>query len=166
MTELLKCPICNNYFNPSYLDQVIEHIHSGIKIDQVIKGERVMIKANELRIGNWVLYKGHAALVMALYKNNEIEFEISTTMITTEINMDPLPLPLTIEILEKCGFKLSSDFYGKKLYHGYIAIMFENDTMLIEDDHGDSINIKAPTCLHQLQNLYFALTGEELEITL
>jgi hypothetical protein len=77
-----------------------------------------------------------------------------------------MPIALTPEILEKCGFKLLSDFYGLQHTYGYIAILFENSTLMIEDLHDDSVNIKAPKYLHQLQNLYFALTGEELQIKL
>jgi hypothetical protein len=43
--------------------------------------------------------------------------------------------------------------------------MFENSTLMIEDLNNDSINVKAPKYLHQLQNFYFALTGEELLIS-
>src|SRR5690349_14348739 len=109
------------------------------------------ISANELRIGNWLL-DGNG---------NYYQFEVadfallSTRPDTTECN----PIPLTPEILTAAGFIKSADdrFYGhdfQPIYHiqsGYYGAV------------GMPLYFKM-RYLHQLQNLYFALTGTELEV--
>lgn len=118
-----------------------------------------MIKANELRIGNWLL------------GCNNYYFQVDTdTFVALEhkssnYNSDcPAPIPLTPEILEKCGFVRKENTgsgitwdYGKfRLIQGYLPEFY-----LDAPHYG-----KAYTTLHQLQNLYFALTQTELQITL
>lgn len=122
-----------------------------------------MIKANELRIGNWVEMK----TVLIGSKWEAIESEL--------INMNDMgsgngtyasykPIPLTEEWLIKFGFDVeinvdNGDWYFKQ---SKVDVSFG----LIKDDNGSwelytgSRKIKY---VHQLQNLYFALTGEELE---
>jgi hypothetical protein len=39
--DFMKCPICGDLFNPEYLDQVAKHMHTGVKINQTIKGKTV-----------------------------------------------------------------------------------------------------------------------------
>jgi hypothetical protein len=116
-----------------------------------------MIKANELRIGS--TYKWRESIVTLSQKDLRDILELE------EIE-NILPIQITPETLEEHGFKLLYGFYGLQHHYGYIAIMFENSTLMIEDLNNDSINVKAPKYLHQLQNFYFALTGEELLITL
>lgn len=87
------------------------------------------------------------------------------------------PIPLTEEILLKCGFEKTDDYGDQKYYepkvrgnrnyyicfdHEAISfglVSFGNCTNLLYDD----LNLQH---LHQLQNLIFALTGQELEINL
>jgi hypothetical protein len=96
-----------------------------------------MVKASELRIGCWVDDAGMNAVMIS-----EIPAKI------------PLyyPIKLTPQILEKCGF----EFNG-----GYFIIPLKNSLYGI-----DKIKVGKGIFLHQLQNLYFALTGEELDINL
>jgi len=112
------------------------------------------MKARELMVGNYVYSLG----------TNEVQ---KTTGITEEspfidtITFDYLsyeeiePVPLTEEYLFKFGFT-----YNEKTecYHYYDFIL--NKSFVMQ-------NIDIHVCLkhvHQLQNLYFALTGEELTI--
>lgn len=82
------------------------------------------------------------------------------------------PIPLTEEWLIKCGFSVTDENYAGKIYHIVKVGQFLNDDlMLVLWLRGEregmifrkSMQIKH---LHQLQNLYFALTGEELEINI
>ena len=114
-----------------------------------------MNTANELRIGNLVNFEGD---IMSVTSGDIHYFDE---------NLDSFsPIPLTPEILEKAGFKhLTDGVYELATEtlsicydeHG-IDIAFKDDMIATDLDH-----IKS---LHQLQNLYFALTGEELPIEL
>lgn len=77
------------------------------------------------------------------------------------------PIPLTAEWLERCGFKKGSSYIGIG-YHwdgpNEISIVEQNvdkeDTYRL---YGSEWTIGNDfKYLHQLQNLYFSLTGEEL----
>ena len=77
------------------------------------------------------------------------------------------PIPLTEEWLFKFGFRDNNYSFDKDIFHisWSVRVISTNVRSLffldgeIPDDW--KINIKY---VHQLQNLYFALTGEELEI--
>jgi hypothetical protein len=124
-----------------------------------------MIKANELRIGNYILINGSIVrigygVIQDVYqKNKGIRNQYLNTL-THE------PIPLTPEILEKAGFKFyeKSEMYEKDDFMD-LHILYDNAGYCIKDYE---LNIWSPNILylHQLQNLYFALTGEELEINL
>lgn len=94
-----------------------------------------MIKANELRIGNWI--------------NDAFPYDF-----VFQVNPDHIaraaegikiyrPIPMTPEILSKC--------HGTGPWWQWL-LLEKPTTVKIE-------------YLHQLQNLYFALTGEELLYT-
>lgn len=124
-----------------------------------------MIQANELRIGNWVYS-------LILEENAQI------TSINSSIKDLLNPIELTEEILLKCGFEIikfknPTCNVGIDLFHGYdyaiiklgyktdLIIRFNKSKFKIESFYSTEIKH-----LHQLQNLYFALTNEELEINL
>ncbi len=71
---------------------------------------------------------------------------------------DLSPIPLTEEWLVKFGF--IKDFYGFVL-DDKMSLSFSTKLSPFWQDSPLSINIQY---VHQLQNLYFALTGSELEI--
>jgi hypothetical protein len=124
-----------------------------------------MIKAQELRIGNWVLGNN---------TYQQIEIEQLEYLLNDKFSPHAAiqPISLTPELLEKCGFKkrLSSD---KVLYH-----FFQGENPVTHDwliDLNWIIGREYPfykngyhqiRSLHQLQNLFYCLTGEELNIDL
>jgi hypothetical protein len=132
---------------------------------------RGMIKQNELRIGNYYrckIYNG----------NNDVILPFTWQEFKYTHLFDPIPL--TPEILEKCGFDINgfwefefilSDFSKLvlDLRQGYLWLR-ESD--LSKKPENDSIvclwnrDLKKEIFLHQLQNLYFALTGEELDVSI
>jgi hypothetical protein len=76
------------------------------------------------------------------------------------------PIPITEEWLTRFGFESgngrgrSKNFY----YHNsspFRVEMFEEHILFKE--HGNPRELRAIKYAHQLQNLYFALTGEELD---
>jgi|SRR5690606_18891832 len=124
-----------------------------------------MIQANELRIGNYVrCVEGN------IIKINKEDF---ICILTNTYEVDPIPL--TEEILLKCGFERKS--YTTKgveievIYYkiGNIVVYLMRDFFEIEITTSSgqfNLHKTFPKKLHQLQNLYFALTGEELEVKL
>jgi hypothetical protein len=115
-----------------------------------------MIQANELRIGNYVYdVGGQPSKVVRL---TEEKIPLAS------------PIPLTPEILEKAGFiQHHDDCYLQPIY---IKKIFGNPPFVwgvYPEVLGSGIVINDAMQLHyvhQLQNLYFALTGEELPIEL
>ena len=118
------------------------------------------IQANELRIGNWVKYGDlnvKSFSVDGLYN------------IITDIE-NYKPIPLTEEWLLRLGFDKYKDTNNFKIKsnkyfslteekQGYLKIGISNNKWNIINFGNKSIFIKH---VHQLQNLYFALTGKEL----
>ncbi len=119
-----------------------------------------MIKANELRIGNWYINTEEAG---SYYK-----FEEEDAHFIQDFKSVAEPIPLTPEILEKCGFKIINHIHGYSFYtmdrhnkkHLPPIDWYENRTLYY------SYPVNHCKFVHQLQNLYFALTGIELEINL
>jgi hypothetical protein len=116
------------------------------------------MKATELRIGNWV----NGEFINGEFLLSQI-FRIDGNDDCSGLE----PIPLTPEIMEKCGFEFNSD-YGKWAKRNPY---FRVDGYLKRDG-----GVRVPLYngqlsqliqyLHQLQNLYYALTGEELQINL
>ena len=114
------------------------------------------MKANELRIGNW--FYGDCT--------NGENHKITPEEIL-DLHQDPLddyyqPIQLTEEWLLKFGFidkSLNFDDYRCSMY-------WDGNYMHISDNRDTNYSVMAQcNYVHQLQNLYFALTGEELTVT-
>ena len=139
-----------------------------------------MIKANELRIGNCVLDRGNKILTIDRFIGNKIECDIKGMPdksengipiyyhpFTEEINYLN-PIPLTEEWLLKFGFERHHSDYSNGVI--YIKDVPNNNEFKwgvypFELGSGFIINkSKNLKHVHQLQSLYFALTGEELTI--
>lgn len=118
--------------------------------------------ASELRVGNLVSSE-----------SGEI-FDITPTNIRLLHHNDKTPIypiPLTPEILEKCGFVFDGDFNyqnGKLILHDMtdteikcfeVYWQYPKDIMVVA-------NFLTVKYVHKLQNLYYELMGEELEISL
>jgi hypothetical protein len=114
------------------------------------------MKANELRIGNFVSIDGVLKPIKV--------FIIDTT--ETSVNTKYKPIPLTEEWLLKFGFVYNIDSYYKRHTESETNFDWDIETGLyIIDDNGLVLkDISHIEYVHQLQNLYFALTGEELEV--
>lgn len=157
-----------------------------------------MIQANELRVGNRVFSSGvrhttglnpYPLTVSSIGRKTVLDEQFVTFEETVDrpINLTSLqPIPLTPELLEKCGFEQdkSQDDEERAIY----GIQVANNTSLYFDPHNAHMRNDEyvewylshewnnnhfkndfwarPKYLHQLQNLYFALTGEELKVNL
>ena len=120
-----------------------------------------MIQPQEIRIANYIEYNGEIikldGSLLCCYIQNELEFPLN-------------PIPLTEEILLNFGF-------NKEYQKGYIGIdVCNSDFVLTEPlkmgewqtnytfqfETGSIPKFKEIEYVHQLQNLFFALTNEEL----
>ena len=121
-----------------------------------------MSKANELRIGNLVTdQRGFIGSVTQICEDQTIKVRNKDGVLLGWMRADLFhQIPVTEEILLKCGFEKKFPFYVK----GNIEVRIMGNSMpcwvssrfvTTKDKH-----------LHQLQHLYFALTGEELNIEL
>jgi len=120
-----------------------------------------MIKANELRIGN-LLNNGTVVRLAENYAR--IAYQYDGMPKQSCVDYEHLePIPLIEEWLIKCGFKFQNIL--KKAYQRnlYLYKGFGIYEVKPKEFFYKEIQIKY---VHQLQNLYFVLTGEELEINL
>ena len=111
--------------------------------------------AQELRIGNYVQdLVGAPCRVRAI---NEGGISIKGGGYSASVEMFK-PIELTNDILSKCGFDV-------KFTNGGFIKWQKDDFKLIDRRLPYPLNYSARVVyLHQLQNLYFALTGEELTL--
>lgn len=118
------------------------------------------MKPNELRRGNWV-----GTVYSAPYiKITEIKNAVVCGLNCKGISYASLkPIPLTEEILLNCGFeKFLKGIKGSDIHDTYRLGFFQIENHFgIYMFHG--IEIKH---IHQLQNLFFAISGHELNIEL
>lgn len=123
-----------------------------------------MIKATELRIGNWVDHKDLWSYRQPRQDFKEFDFQwneadwyaLGKCTLDLEIIQ---PIPLTEEWLLKFGFERRpwGLIKGGLLFRDNIKNPCEELTLQI----GNGFNVTVQH-VHTLQNLYFALTGEEL----
>lgn len=108
------------------------------------------MKSTELRLGNYV------------YKINTYDGTKCTHSFEVRDfhNIDGFePIPLTEEWLLNLGFTRFGDWY---IIDDELSISLFNNRSTYGNEHEQEINhVKY---VHQLQNLYFALTGEELTL--
>lgn len=119
------------------------------------------MKASELRIGNWVEYH---------YPHDEEWDRLDITLedlkdIEGDLGELFRPLPLTEKWLLGLGFELLSGDW-------VVAKNKNSPEFTIHNKKGDyrftpvwCVDYKPIKYVHQLQNLYYALTGEELTFT-
>ena len=142
-----------------------------------------MMKANELRIGNWVENAVHG---MGQVEYIDVKCNSRATVIgikgkgfrMSSPNPDTFtPIPLTEQWLVRFGFeKKNDDQHAIRVTHGKITIEivvfsdfgiglyyvhykeFPRDERMVPILGGNNQHV------HQLQNLFFSLTGTELEL--
>ena len=110
------------------------------------------MKANELRIGNYVEYSGELVNIVGITEEHPFINMITIDYLEYE---EIRPIPLTEEWLIKFGFehhKHQEDMYfisGMQVWNCNDLFMCNKNGIILNS-------------VHRLQNLYFALTKEEL----
>jgi hypothetical protein len=141
-----------------------------------------MINEREIRIGNNLHdFNGKLVQVFSIKINNirciYKRIDTNTSHVSLYHNEELHRIPLTPEILEKCGFKKwgRDDMPRTLSYELGSMQIFPSNTFCDFDGYG-FLHYKLPNPidgkdesarfkfkhLHQLQNLYYALTGNEL----
>jgi hypothetical protein len=125
-----------------------------------------MIDIKDLRIGNFIKDKeGNQLCVYGVARedsHNIIWYDEEGGFYLNDDEAEPIPL--TPEILEGCGFeRISNFFYDKWVDNLKLRVSLTKDLMTFSYDDTDLPSYKY---LHQLQNIYHSLTGQELQINL
>ena len=114
------------------------------------------MKIEELRVGNWVM--GY---------HDPFQWSLRHFNLLKQADLDEIvkePVLITEEILLKCGFKVVHPEY-KDIYAirniEYLVGCGDKSGM-----HWNGYQLPKTKYLHQLQNAYYAITGEELKINL
>lgn len=124
-----------------------------------------MIKANELRRFNKVVFAEDGTVFDVLLieeaglmvKNEEEEFWCEIDQFDG--------IPLTEEWLLRMGFeKTEKEWYFLNVCNDWTYLYWNKEGIFELSVNKHSVIFQNITSVHQLQNLYFALTGEELEI--
>jgi len=122
------------------------------------------MKAQELRIGNLLQdVDGNIVEVITVYANGNYEVNSKIHQFTIIEKDDNLiePIPLTEEWLLKFGFEFQKGFINDDYWH--LKNLHLSKRFQPFNQQGALIRYELQY-LHQLQNLFFALTGEELEL--
>lgn len=114
-----------------------------------------MIPSHELKINNWVNFFWQNDMPLEFLRLCPDEFSVR---VIDEECKRLSPIPLTPEILEGCGFEKENVWFCNR----------NIDIKMLDNIYEVYINeiLTKVQSLHQLQNLYFALTGEELTVKL
>ena len=146
-----------------------------------------MIQAKELRVGNKVYNTKNAEIItvhqilhstiiydtqLKISKERSNNGWSSIVIYTSEVVevikeaefQDIDPIILTPKVLQKCGFRnFIRDEWIMSLTTGHYDFDFTEEGLRLRHPTPSRMPIKY---LHQLQNFFFAITGEEIDMTL
>lgn len=117
------------------------------------------MEARELRIGNYVIKRElYRCGPFSEWEKNEFKISNWTDL---ENTYDYDPIPLSEEWLLNFGFNKNRSYQNWFIY-GKVCISLSGIIELLSFN-GDSFKLpKKYTYVHDIQNLFFALTGQEL----
>jgi hypothetical protein len=132
-----------------------------------------MIKSHEFRLGNYLMHKtGVRILTMRCTLEHFALLPVG--------EKDLFPVVLSATVLEKCGFAENKKYALLPESREFVLVVPVMGSGAVEirayiknnkECFGRAMMTGVPVSnnfhhLHQLQNVYFALTGNELEVTL
>jgi len=124
------------------------------------------MKTNELRIGNYLNGKQGRVIVTEIRTNNSVKIHDNTSSFYVGICLTPIEI--TKEWLLKLGFEYSNFYNNYKIkagqYYNSVRYDYEDCEWCYNNDSSDAgcYYVTSIKYVHELQNLYFALNGEEL----
>ena len=132
-----------------------------------------MINANELRLGNYLMQKVATRIITTSCTYQHFE-------LLSKGEKDLFPVILKTEILEKCGFIENKDYPllpSAREFKLVLPVIGNHQNEIYayiknnKECFGRATLNGLPVSnnfyhLHQLQNIYFALTSEELKVNL
>lgn len=128
-----------------------------------------MLDVKQLRIGNLVFYKNEMLPIDTLHGDNTLRLIQGGKSIGCFGPSWIKGVRLTLEILQQFGFKHDDLSFHHITYEKEpLAVNFEKSIDLEPDEVTVFLEDRELECnyLHQLQNLFFVLTGKELEVKL
>lgn len=123
------------------------------------------MRVEELRIGNYVKFDGVVEITCISNDGDCYYAPVDQGEYLDEFTdiRHFEPIPLTPEVLEACGFKYFDNIEDWGYENDGIRISDFDDYFYLDllDQQGIDLEIRSA---HQLQNLYYAITGKELTI--
>jgi hypothetical protein len=113
------------------------------------------MKVNELRIGNVT----SAGIVVEIHRDHFYTHNLESSFRSSWFDVDAVTI--TEEWLIKFGFINDNGIEYPNYKLSYYTCMWRDGKTNICNNHGYLKNLKY---VHELQNLYFALTGAELKL--
>ena len=121
------------------------------------------MQASELRIGNYVIDDENSLVqVYSISKSDtQVSFKTKNNH-TIYYSSDIAPIPITKEWIKKTKLNEGNGIHNSR-FSGLLSTKYHE---LISSWYLyiGTIEVSCIEYVHQLQNLYFALTGEELEV--
>lgn len=128
------------------------------------------MKANELRIGNWLNLHGYKEVAPRPIDSEDID------RVDWDDQDEWQPIPITEEILLKLGFEKGEPIIMEERNYTkfFLPLMYNRSSVKIEYTMTKGAvwycflgeQLVPANFVHQLQNLYFAVTGTELNVDL
>ncbi|MDV3750638.1 hypothetical protein CMU19_04425 [Elizabethkingia anophelis] len=119
------------------------------------------MKASELRIGNYLKHSELSDIIKVIAVGKDYIHILFNNETLYESIKWFTPIPLTEEWLLKFGFILKSNVDGEYYEKNGVRVLILRSDVIQFYFGNPSTKEKY---VHELQNLYFALTGEELTI--
>jgi hypothetical protein len=122
--------------------------------------------ASELRIGNYINRTSKAFKDKPLGVT-QVDLDTFYWIVECIDDFDNYePIPLTEEWLVRMGFEIKENYYwiNNKFFGGYAFDLVRNCLVKEYPCSANEFHTTDIEYVHQLQNLYFALTGQELII--
>jgi len=116
-----------------------------------------MIDSKQLKQGNKLYFNGQITTVQEILSESVIAYLHADGSDEEYSYSEVMPIPLSPEVLDKCGYVFQDNGEDFDTWTNKIELWQHDEGFCHSYCFGMEVN-----SLHQLQNLHYALTGEEL----